>query len=674
MNRRLWKKWIALLIASLLAASLTPAPAEAPEVIEVVEEAPAPQAPEEEGGEAPAEDGEAVEIDVEQADPGEGDEEVPPVLELELELPEEGVEDGSEGETDPEGNVLSGEAEDDPAEPEAEGLGVSARDAAQIQAFVDAHPAYTGQVNLFSVAATEDPYAVGYLSPVNQQSALNLLNQIRYIAGLDADLTLMPGKEEMVASAALVLRLNAALSHYPSRPAALSDSAYDELYSLGYTGAGKSNIAKGYKVTGSILAYMADSDDANIATVGHRRWILNPRMGRTVMGANGSYSAMYAHDLSGAGGQTRVAWPAQQMPVQYFSAKDPWSVSFGRALEASQIQVDLVRRRDGMAWHFSRDASDGYFNVDNRSFGQKGCVIFRPDGLGGIAAGDAFDVSVTDGESGEITRYTVNFFKLDLSAASPLERPRLTAEKTRAGNILYWNAVSGATGYYVCRRTPDTLYQIVADVTGATSWQDAAARSDETYYYQIYSHNDCLTCPLNSGVQPVATEPEAVALSPGGTVKLYTNETLRLSVRFEPDGTESELTWRSSRKKVAKVSGDGVVTPVKKGSAIITVRTENGLSASMKVRVVDPPKPKKVKLDPSGTVELKVGEKLQLKAILSPSKAASKLSWYSSRKSVAKVSKKGLVTARRVGRATITVQTANGKRAKVKIRVVAADS
>ena len=51
-------------------------------MIEVVEEAPAPQAPEEEDGEAPEEDGEApeedgevVEIDVEQADPGEGDEE-----------------------------------------------------------------------------------------------------------------------------------------------------------------------------------------------------------------------------------------------------------------------------------------------------------------------------------------------------------------------------------------------------------------------------------------------------------------------------------------------------------------------------------------------------------------------------------------------------------------------
>ena len=555
------------------------------------------------------------------------------------------------------------------ANEQAEGLNVSARTQAQIQSFVDDHPAYAGQVNIYSVAATEDPYSVGYLSPVNQQSALNLLNQIRYIAGLDADLTLFSAKEEMVASTALVLRLNAALSHYPARPSALSGSEYDGLYSLGYTGAGKSNIARGYKVTGSILAYMADSDDNNLSTVGHRRWILNPRMGKTVMGANSSYSAMYAHDLSGAGGQTKVAWPAQQMPVQYFSSKDPWSVSFGRTLDASKVEVDLVRQRDGKAWHFSEASSDGFFNVENRSYGQKGCVIFRPDDLDGIAVGDAFNVSITDGEGGGLTRYTVNFFRLDLGEATPLDQPDVTAEETRAGNIIYWNAVSRATGYYVCRRTADTLYHIVADVSG-TSWQDADVLDDETYYYQVYPHNDSLTCMLTSGVIPVPTEPESIELSPGGTVTLYTNETLRLSVSFEPEGTEAELTWKSSRKKIAKVDQNGVVTPVKKGSAIITVRTDNGLSASMKVKVADPPKPKKVVLNRSGTIELKVGETLQLKATLSPKKAASRLSWYTSRKTIATVSKKGLVKAKREGTATITVKTANGKTARVKVKVV----
>ena len=85
-----------------------------------------------------------------------------------------------------------------------------------------------------------------------------------------------------------------------------------------------------------------------------------------------------------------------------------------------------------------------------------------------------------------------------------------------------------------------------------SSWQEHSLES-------LYQIGDGFAAEGHEAEQPVATEPEAVALSPGGTVKLYTNETLRLSVRFEPDGTESELTWRSSRKKVAKVSGDGVL-------------------------------------------------------------------------------------------------------------------
>ncbi len=556
------------------------------------------------------------------------------------------------------------------AEEEATGLGVAAPTQAQIQAFVDDHPAYAGQVNIYSIAATDEPYAVGSLSPVNQRSALNLLNQIRYIAGLDANLTLLSDMELMEASAALVLRLNGALSHYPERPEALADGRYDDLYQLGYAGAGRSNIAKGYKVTGSILAYMADADDSNIATVGHRRWILNPRMGKTVMGANGSYSAMYAHDMSGTGGQTKVAWPAQQMPMQYFSVGDPWSISFGRALEADGVEVDLVRQSDGRAWHFSLASSDGPFYVENRSYGQKGCVIFRPDGLEGIAEGDAFNVTVSDGATGEITRYTVHFFRLDLSAATPLDRPEVAAEKTDGGNALSWNAVSRATGYYVCRRTADTLYGIIADVTGGTAFLDTTASPDETYAYQVYAHNDSVTCALTNGVIPAAPEPTKVALNKSGKVRLYTNDTLQLEASLAPALAESGLTWKSGNKKVAKVDKNGLVKPVKTGTTVISVKTDNGLTASVKVKVVKPPKPKKVKLDKSGTVRLNLGEKLRLNATLSPRKAASRLTWSSSNKKVAKVSSKGKVTALKAGKATITVRTCNGKKAKVRIRVV----
>ncbi len=79
--------------------------------------------------------------------------------------------------------------------------------------------------------------------------------------------------------------------------------------------------------------------------------------------------------------------------------------------------------------------------------------------------------------------------------------------------------------------------------------------------------------------------------------------------------------------------------------------------------------PTAVKLDKSGTVTLKKGKKLTLTTTLTPENAETGLTWKSSNKKVAKVSKTGVVKAVGKGKATITVTTANGKTAKVKIKV-----
>ena len=488
------------------------------------------------------------------------------------------------------GEAEGAEAEEgtEAAEPLVQGLGVYARTQEEIQAFADAHPSYTAQLNIYTKAATDDPYTVGYLSDVNQRSALNLLNQVRYIAGLDGNLTLMPEREEMMAATSLVLRLFGGLSHYPSRAAALSDSQYDALYSLGYAGASRSNIAMGYTATSAILAYMADCDADNIAKVGHRRWILNPPLGRTIMGANGRFSAMYVYDQSAAGGQTRVAWPAQQMPVQYFSAEDPWSVSFGMTLDASQVQVDLVRQWDGRAWHFSEAASDGFFVVNNQAYAQRGCVIFRPEGLDGVMIGDVFNVSITDGANNTVTRYTVSFFSLNTAAAAPLARPQVTAVKTDVGNVIQWSAVERAIGYYVCRRTAedDSLYAVIADVAGETRYVDRAVDDDQVYSYQVYPHTNCVTCPLVSGVKATAPKPEGIKLSPGKTVRMYVDETLQLEAILKPVYAESGLFWNSTNEYVATVDQSGLVTPGHTGVTTVSATTDNEKTAKVTVRVL----------------------------------------------------------------------------------------
>ena len=566
------------------------------------------------------------------------------------------------------------------AEENAVGLGVAAHTQAEIQAFVNAHPAYRNQLNLYSVAASDAPYAAGKLSPVNQQSALNMTNQLRYIAGLNAELGLFPEQEDAMGMTALVLRLYSEqykaqtgkdiLTHYPGRAAAIADPGYDALYTAGYNGAGRSNIAMGYTVTSALLAYMSDADDTNIKTVGHRRWILNPAMGKTVFGANGRFSAMYAHDLSGAGGQTKVAWPAQEMPLQYFSANDPWSVSFGRALNADRVSVSLIRVRDGRTWNFSSAAADGNFAVENSAYGQKGCVIFRPSGLDGFVEGDTFNVSITDGETGELTRYTVHFFLLDLTACDPLDTlTDVTAQKTPTGNVLNWSAVAGAQSYYVCRRaSSDNYYQIIADVP-APGYVDGAVDVNASYYYQVYAHDASRTSRSAVSVEARRIEPESVALNHSGTVKLYRNAQLQLNAVFAPAGASAALTWKTSKAKYATVDGNGLVTAVKNGTTIISVTTDNGRQASVKVKVISPPKAKKVNLNVGGTVTLNVGDTLQLYGSVEPIEADQAITWRTSRKKVAGVTASGLVTALAAGKATITAK-ARGKSAKVKVVVV----
>lgn len=81
-----------------------------------------------------------------------------------------------------------------------------------------------------------------------------------------------------------------------------------------------------------------------------------------------------------------------------------------------------------------------------------------------------------------------------------------------------------------------------------------------------------------------------------------------------------------------------------------------------------PPSVKKLVLDHSGTVDLNKGEQLQLNCTIQPAAATTKLTWSSSKTKVAKVSKTGLVTAKGVGTATITVKASNGVKTKVKVR------
>lgn len=168
------------------------------------------------------------------------------------------------------------------------------------------------------------------------------------------------------------------------------------------------------------------------------------------------------------------------------------------------------------------------------------------------------------------------------------------------------------------------------------------------------------------------TQAGKVTLDKTGTVTLNMGETLKLNATVSPANSKASFKWKSSKTKVATVSSDGTVTPRAAGTTTIAVMTANKKTAKVKVKVLDANAPEKVTLNQSGTVKLAVGETLQLTPSVSPESAKTSYSWKSSKKKIASVSADGLVTARKKGTAIIAVKTANGKKARIKVKVTAA--
>ena len=88
------------------------------------------------------------------------------------------------------------------------------------------------------------------------------------------------------------------------------------------------------------------------------------------------------------------------------------------------------------------------------------------------------------------------------------------------------------------------------------------------------------------------------------------------------------------------------------------------------MRVVDPLKPTGVRFTQGRMVTLKVGETLALETELAPATARTALTWRCARPRIAGVDALGRVIALRPGKARVTVVTANGRKARITIKVV----
>lgn len=314
---------------------------------------------------------------------------------------------------------------------------------AEIRAYLKEHNVIEdGSLTYSQQPTVTAPYGLGSLSEDTTNSALATLNAIRYIAGLHDNVIIDDTYQRLAQGAAFVDYVNGVLTHYPTRPTDMSD----ELYAICEEGARSTNIAwaswKGRSLNETLIqGWMSDDDASNISVVGHRRWILNPTMGKTgfgaVDGSKGTYSAMYSFDRSNSSGtETGVMWPAQSMPISYFSEDMPWSISVGKSITKKNIKVTLTRLSDNKMWTFSDDKSDGDFYVDNGNSGQVGCIIFRPQkgSIDGYKDGDTYNVEITGLPDG-ILSYSVYFFDAYAETQITLDKTDVAIQEKTDTNI-----------------------------------------------------------------------------------------------------------------------------------------------------------------------------------------------------------------------------------------------
>lgn len=257
-----------------------------------------------------------------------------------------------------------------------------------------------------------------------QSTYLSRLRQYRYLCGVPYEnLSWDAGYADLTYHSSLICAKLNQMTHTPARPPGVTDEQYEK----GRKGAGESNLFSGLTEPAACVdGWMDDSDERNIDRVGHRRWCLNPAMGKSAFGTYGNQAAMYAFDTSNrrVPDWDFVAYPARgYMPTSFFGPRHAWSVSPNPAKYAkpdpARVKASILPVSPGKFAPLGPPLKLDYFKVDLGGFGSGPAIIFRPAGF--APANDAvYQVDIqglADAAGVEVPlRYLVHFTALQKAA------------------------------------------------------------------------------------------------------------------------------------------------------------------------------------------------------------------------------------------------------------------
>lgn len=343
------------------------------------------------------------------------------------------------------------------------------------------------------IPLVKPPYKIGKLHPDYIKQGVKTANFYRYMSGLPMNLIDTEELNSLSQYGAVVLAKTGYLTHYPIRP----NDVPKDFFEQGYESTSTSNLAQMWfdseanQLSYSVDMYMVDSDSSNISRVGHRMWVLSPKISQIGFGLakGGDYgfspmNVTRSYERKSKIAYNYFAYPGTgYYPKEYFSENNAWSISLNPNVfgveENTNLTVDLIRKSDGQTWHFKNGEDDDvtkdkYFNISS-GYGGVHAIIFRPDNLGYIHNNEKFNVIVkglVDVSGNELPiEYTTEFFDLipdraygkifDNDNEQPISNMKVHFYKiTPKGKKFYKTVISDEKGEYDFTGFPIGKYEL----------------------------------------------------------------------------------------------------------------------------------------------------------------------------------------------------------------------
>ena len=262
---------------------------------------------------------------------------------------------------------------------------------------------------------------------------------------------------------------------------------------------------------------------------------------------------------------------AKENGFKFIEISEPTSVS----LNKTALTLDV-----GKSYTLTKTVSPSNA-VTSYTWSSSNTSVATVDGNGKVtakASGTATNTVKTSNGKTATCKVTVN-----------LPTPQITGLSNTTGGIkISWNKVDGAYGYRLYYKPVSGGWKRFKDTT-ATSFTDSGVvpNKTETYTIRCIDKNGNTVSGYNSkgwSKKYVYNPPKSIKLN---KTSAYIGKKESVTLKYTLSaGSTSTVTWSSSNKNVATVSG-GKVTAKGAGATTITATTANGKKATCKVTVIN---------------------------------------------------------------------------------------